>query len=268
MLNKKFGLALGGGGARGIAHIGVVKKLLQNKIYPDYISGSSIGAMIGAFLALETDWDEIESVALGFDKKTATKTLFDFGKMGQSVLKGEKVKRFLEGSFGDKQFSDTKIPLEIVACDLSSGEEIIIKEGLIREAVMASICVPGIFPPVRIGERLMIDGGVVNPTPVDIVKAMGAEVVVGIDLISKYRQNIIETPNMINTLFLCYEIIRRQAMEFKLKQDSENIIIIRPEKRDLFESFKFYDVHEFIQTGEESMAVALPELLKLLGRAK
>ncbi len=264
MTNKKLGLALGGGGARGVAHIGVIKTLLQHNLKPDFISGSSMGALIGAFYALGINWSEIESLALNFDKASVAQTFLDLGKWGQTILKGDKVKRFLEGSFGDKKIEDTKIPLAIVVCDLVTGKEVILKEGLIRDAIYASISVPGIFPPLKIGKQIMIDGGVINPTPFYVVKKMGADVVIGVDLIGKNRKNIEEVPNLINTLLLTYEIIRTQAMEHKIKESDENTIIIRPEKRDLIDSFKFYDIKEFINAGEESMAEILPKIRELL----
>ncbi len=133
---------------------------------------------------------------------------------------------------------------------------------------MASIAVPGIFPPVRLGERLFIDGGVTNPTPIDVVRAMGAEVVLGIDLISKEKQVVDNTPSLVNTLLLAFETIRKQAMEYKLRGHDSDLIIIKPEKRSLLDSFRFYDIHDFLLSGEESILEILPELQKKLGLAK
>lgn len=263
---KKIGLALGGGGARGIAHIGAVRTLLDEGIRPDYLAGSSMGAMIASFLALGFDWDDVEARALSFDKKNALTSLLDLGRLGQALIKGEKIKRFLKEYLGDAEFSDTKTPLAILACDLYSGEEIIIRDGLIREAIMASIAVPGIFPPQQLMGRILVDGGLVNPTPVDIVKKMGADIVIGVDLIGKQRAQAEKLPGLVDTLMLSYEVMRNQAIADKLHHHCPEAIMVRPTKRELFDSFRFYDAHAFIHSGEESMKEALPEIRKKIGK--
>jgi len=262
--SKKIGLALGGGGARGIAHIGVIRGMKKAGITPDYLAGSSMGAIIAALLAIDKDWSLIEEEALSFDSGKAIKKLYDFGKVGQAVLNGIKVKKFLHDQFGDLEFKDTIIPLQIVACDLESGDEIVIKEGRIVDAIFASISVPGIFPPVKIGNKYLIDGGVVNPTPFDLVHKMGADIVIGVDLIDNKPPAITKTPGFATTLLLSFEIIRRQAVAHKLQFINDNTIIIKPELRDFMASFKFYDIEKFIDSGEDAFNKSLPKINQLL----
>ena len=179
-------------------------------------------------------------------------------------MKGRKVRKFLEEQFGDLKFEDTKIPLQIVACDLESGEEMVIKTGRIVDAVFASISVPGIFPPVEIEGRYLIDGGVVNPTPFDLVKKMGANIVIGVDLISTKAQKIEKLPGLVSTLILSFEIIRRQAVAHKKAFLDDSTVIIKPKLRDLIDSFKFYDIEKFIDSGEEAFKEALPKVNSLI----
>jgi NTE family protein len=261
MKKKKIGLALGGGGARGLAHIGVLKVLRQAGIKIDFIAGTSMGALIGAVYALGLDMAEIEKEVISFDKKKAIISLFDFGKPGSSILKGDKIYRYIDALLLGKHFSETNIPFKAVATDLETGEEIILDKGKIVDAIMASISVPGIFPPVKIGSTYLIDGGVVNPTPIDVVKKMGADKIIGVDLISTKGKNFTSSPGMISTLLQSYEIIRTQAVKFKLAENNE-AIMIKPKIRGAVESFKFYDIVKFIKSGEEATKEALPEILK------
>lgn len=262
--NKKIGLALGGGGARGIAHIGAIKVMQKADIQVDYLAGSSMGSIIAAFLALGKDWNELEKELVSYSNKKRLGALFDFAKVGQAVFKGRKVKKFLKEQFGEAEFKDTKIPLQIISCNLATGKEIVIKQGKLVDAMMASISVPGIFPPVKIGDKIMIDGSVVNPTPVDVVKKMGADIVIGIDLIDKNVKEIKEIPNLINTLLLAFEIIRKQSVAFKLKDFNGDLVMVRPEHRSIVDSFKFFNIDIFIKSGEDAMAEALPTIKKLI----
>jgi NTE family protein len=269
MINeKKFGIAFGGGGARGIAHIGVARVLLEADLKPDFLAGSSMGALVAAFLASGHDWEKVEALALSLNKSRAAKLFLEIGKKGQALIGGKKVSNFLSEQIGDISFADLEIPLAVVACDLANGQEVVIRHGLVREAIMASIAVPGIFPPCEYEGKILVDGGVVNPTPVDVVKKMGADVVLGVDLISRRDRELSKIPNLIDTLLLSYEIIRLKAMEEKLHKNHRNMIIVMPEKREIFDSFRFFDTKEFIRSGETSMYEALPKLRKKLGIAK
>lgn len=267
MKDKKIGLALGGGGARGLAHIGVLKVLAEEGIRIDMVAGASMGAFVGACYALGLDMEELEKEAISFTKAKAVKTFVDLAAHGKSILKGVKAEKYIKNIVGDKIFfEDTKIPLEIVCTDLSSGEEVVLKKGDLAEAILASVSVPAIFPPVEIDGRYLIDGGVINPTPVDIVKNMGADIVIGVDLVMK-REAKLDKPNMITSLLQSYEIIRTQWVKHNISKIDKETVIIEPDARGTIDSFKFYDINKFIVSGEEAARKALPEIRKMIDGA-
>lgn len=260
---KKIGIALGGGGARGIAHIGVLKVLEEENIDIDIVAGVSMGAIIGACYSLGISTGEMEREAISMNKRKAVSNLMDLARPSKSLLKGEKAYKFISKFIGAKTFEETKIPFGVIATDLEGGDEVVINSGNIARAVQASMSVPGIFPPVKIGDNYLIDGGVVNPTPTDLARKMGADLVIGVDLVLKKRVKL-NNPGIVTTLLQSYEIIRSQAVKFKIGRQEENgdPIIIQPEIRSTIDSFKFYNIHKFIESGEEATRKALPEIRK------
>jgi len=187
---KKIGLALGSGAARGLAHIGVLKALTEEGISIDYISGSSIGALVGAYFASKGEVATLEEMILGIDwKKLARLIDPNLVFMLKGLIHGQKIKELLQVIIGDVEFKDLKIPLAVVATDTNTGEEVVIKEGSVIEAVRASISMPAIFMPVKYGRRFLIDGGVVNPVPAGVVRNMGATFVIACNVIRKLKRN-------------------------------------------------------------------------------
>jgi len=259
--DKKIGLALGGGGARGLAHIGVLKVLEKAKIKVDFLTGVSMGALIGAYYVLGMDLKKLEDEAVQLTKRKAVRELLDLANPKKSLLKGRKTACFIEKHIGQARFSDAKIPFSVIATDLATGEEVIIDRGEILPALMASISVPGIFPPVQIGDKYLIDGGVVNCTPVDRLEKMGADIVIGVDLIIK-REIKLDNPGMVATLMQAYEIIRAQGVKNNINKLNKEAIIIKPKLRGTIDSFKFYDIDKFIKSGEKAAKEALPDILK------
>lgn len=177
---KKIGLALGSGGIRGLAHIGVIKKLIEHNIPIDYIAGSSIGAWIGAHYALFQDIEKLEEYTTGRNKEKMFSMLEPTASGG--LIKGDKTQKLLSVWLNNAEFSDTKIPFAAVATDLISGQPFIFSEGNLARGVRASISVPTMFAPVTIMNALLIDGGVSNPVPDDVVKHMGADIVISVNL--------------------------------------------------------------------------------------
>ncbi|RLC37290.1 patatin family protein [Candidatus Falkowbacteria bacterium] len=261
MKNKKIGLALGAGGARGIAHIGVLKALEKANIKVNFISGASMGALVGAAYAIGMSAEEIEKEALK-NKKRITKFI-DFNRPSGSILKGKKAAKYINELLKDKNFNDTIIPFRVIATDLETGNEVIIKKGKLTEAVMASISVPGIFPPVKVGKKYLIDGGVVNPTPIDVVKNMGADIIIGVDLIMRQKLRLVN-PGLITTIMQTYEIMRTQAVKQKIKNLGEETIIIKPKTGNTIDSYKFKDVGKFIREGELAAQNAIPKIREKL----
>jgi NTE family protein len=175
----KLGIALGSGAARGWAHIGVLLALAEHGIAPDYIAGCSMGAMVGAACAAGR-LEQLETWALSLDWKGVV-GLLDLGLRG-GLIKGDRLLNMFQGQFVECQFSELALPFAAVATELATGKELWLREGKVSDAVRASCTVPGLFRPVWRDGRYVVDGSVVNPIPVSLCRAMGAEVVIAVDL--------------------------------------------------------------------------------------
>jgi NTE family protein len=179
---KKVGLALGGGAARGLAHIGVLEVLEKEGIPVDLIAGTSAGAVAGALYAQGKSAGQIKELALDTGWRRLV-SLIDLALPRSGFIEGARIKNQLKAIIGDISFSDLKIPLSCLATDISSGEEVVINDGSVLEAVRASISVPVIFTAVKRGGRYLVDGGLVNPVPVSTVRQMGADLVIAVNVI-------------------------------------------------------------------------------------
>ena len=176
----KIGLALGSGSARGLAHLGVIRAIEDAGIKVDFIAGTSMGALVGAIHAAGK-LDDLEAAFRGFDwKKTAS--FFDVVLPKSGLLDGAKVSELVRAHIHADAIELLSKPFAAVATDIVSGEEVVICTGDVIEAVRASISVPGIFTPVRSNGRVLVDGGLTNPVPVSAVRAMGADIVIAVDL--------------------------------------------------------------------------------------
>jgi NTE family protein len=179
---KKVGLALGGGAARGLAHIGVLEALDKEGIPVDMIAGTSAGAIVGALYAQGKSASRIKELALDTGWRRLV-SLVDLTLPKSGFIEGRKIKNLLKSIIGDISFSELKIPLSCVATDISSGEEVVINDGSVLEGVRASISVPVIFTAVKWRDRYLVDGGLVNPVPVSTVRKMGADFVIAVNVI-------------------------------------------------------------------------------------
>ncbi len=177
--NNLIGLALGGGSARGWAHIGVLRALADAGIEPDIVCGTSIGALVGAAY-VGGELDQLETWVRGLSVQTVVGFL-DFSLNG-GLIKGEKLIEFFRSHFVDRQIGELPRQFAAVATDLVHGREVWLKEGSVSDAVRASIALPGLFTPARVGERWLVDGGLVNPVPVSLCRALGADWVIAVDL--------------------------------------------------------------------------------------
>lgn len=176
---KKIGLALGSGAARGMAHIGVLKVFEEEGIEIDFIAGTSAGALIGALYAAGVSAARMEEVARELDWRRLA-GLLDPTLPTSGIIDGKKMSRFIADLLPVHTFEELRIPLAVTATDIQSGEGLFIKKGNLLEALRAALAFPGIFNPVRFGDRYLVDGGLCNPVPVDIVKQMGADTVIGV----------------------------------------------------------------------------------------
>ncbi|WP_027013738.1 patatin-like phospholipase family protein [Comamonas composti] len=175
----KLGLVLGSGSARGWAHFGVLRALLEAGLKPDIVCGSSIGALVGASYAAG-EMQRFEDWVLGLGMRKVL-GFMDFNITG-GMLKGEKLISFWRENFVDSAIEDLATPFGAVATDLHSGAEVWLRKGSIADAVRASIALPGLFTPVYRDQRLLVDGGIVNPVPTSLARAMGADIVIAVDL--------------------------------------------------------------------------------------
>jgi len=177
----KVGLALGSGGARGAAHTGVLKVLEREGIAIAAIAGSSIGSLIGAAHAVGMPIEEVEREWLATDVSRIFRGFLPtFPRAGLSS--GSELRKMLADLLGDLSIEDLPIPFAAVACDIDSGEPFIIREGSLLDAVRASTAIPGIFHPVRWDDRLLVDGGLIDPVPVDVCRSLGVDIVIAVDI--------------------------------------------------------------------------------------
>lgn len=178
-MSPRIGLALGGGSARGWAHIGVIRALADAGIEPDLVCGTSIGALVGAAY-VGGELDRLESWVRSLRVQTVVSFL-DFS-LGGGLIKGDKLIEFFRSHFVDRDFRELARPFGAVATDLRRGREVWLREGGVSDAVRASIALPGLFTPAQRDGSLLVDGGLVNPVPVSLCRAMGADLVIAVDL--------------------------------------------------------------------------------------
>jgi NTE family protein len=179
MTRPRLGVALGSGSARGWAHIGVLRALQEAGIEPDLVCGTSIGAFVGAAYA-SGSLDELEDWVVSLTRRNVL-GFFDVS-LGGGLIKGERLLNFATERFLHGSFADLELPFACVATDLANGREVWLKEGAIADAVRASIAVPGLFAPHPVGGRFLVDGGLVNPVPVSLCRAIDADAVIAVDL--------------------------------------------------------------------------------------
>ncbi|PID57758.1 esterase [candidate division KSB3 bacterium] len=254
----KIGIALGGGVARSFANIGVLNVLAREGIPVDYLAGSSAASIIGAIyasgvsventceIALSTRWKDVASLSLKHPFR--------------GCLSNFRIERFLERHCRSKYFEDLCIPFGIVAADLISGEERLFQAGEIAPAVRASCSIPGIFPPIRIGKRLYIDGCYVNQIPSAAVRTMGAEIVIGCDVSKGALAVKKKVPRNMFTILRHLVALHSQKTADKGRRDSDLLIAVKVDDIGLTELRR---KKEIIMRGEEETIKMLPGLYAL-----
>ncbi|MFV8835357.1 patatin-like phospholipase RssA [Aquisalimonas sp.] len=176
----RIGLALGGGSARGWSHIGVIKALAEMEIEPDLVAGTSVGAIVGSIYGLDA-LEAFEDWVMRLSRRDIIGYM-DLGFSSGGFFEGKRLVNTFREHFGEARFEDLRLPLGVVATELETGLEVWLREGGLPEAVRASISLPGIFTPVSHDGRWLVDGGLVNPVPVSLCRAMGAERVIAVSL--------------------------------------------------------------------------------------
>jgi len=175
-----IGLALGGGAARGFAHIGVIRTLIAKGYTPDIIAGTSFGAVVGGCYAAGK-LDDVEQWGLGLTRRRVL-TYLDVSFSGMGLLSGGRLAEKLNGTLGDTKIEELPIRFGAIATEIGTGHEIWITRGRLADAVRASYALPGIFPAIQIGQRWLMDGALVNPVPVSAARALGARVVIAVNV--------------------------------------------------------------------------------------
>ena len=267
---RKVGLALGTGAARGLAHIGVLEVLEKEGIPIDMIAGTSAGAAVGALYAQGKGASLIKKLALDLSRKRLA-SMVDLALPKTGFIGGKKIKDRLKLIIGgDIKFSDLGIPLACVATDIMTGEEVVINQGSVLEGVRASISIPAIFTVARWGGRYLVDGGLVNPVPVSVVRRMGADFIIAVNVIPDIRDRIrpagkegvesFKEPNMFSVLMQSIYIATYSLVRSSLEVAD---IVIEPQVADIAYG-AFHRATECILRGEAAAQVSIPEIKRKL----
>jgi NTE family protein len=215
----RIGLALGGGAARGFAHIGAIQVFEEAGIKPDLVVGTSAGSLVAALYASGKTGNEMAAMALTMDEGAIT----DWAFPSRGVIRGEALARYVREQTGNRTIERLPMPLGIVATDLDSGAPVLFQRGDVGVAVRASSAVPAVFQPVKIGEREYVDGGLVSPVPVRFAREMGAEMVIAIDISSPPDGN--PTSDSFKLLMQTVAIMMRSINQFELRAAD---VVLRP----------------------------------------
>lgn len=254
----KIGLALGGGAARGFAHIGVIKALEAQGIVPDIVVGTSAGSVVGALYASGMSGFDLQMLALNMDEDmVADWTLPDRG-----VLKGEALQDFINHNVKNLPIQKMPRSLGVVATDLQSGDHVLFRLGNAGIAVRASSAVPGVFQPVEINGRDYVDGGLTSPVPAQSARAMGADFVIAVDISNVVRRDKLTTT--LDVLLQTFTIMGHTLSRHELEGAD---VVIRPQTTAV-SSTSFEARHLAILEGEKAAAAVMPELKAKLARAR
>ncbi|WP_445263705.1 patatin-like phospholipase family protein [Ramlibacter sp. PS3R-8] len=252
----RVGLALGGGAARGFAHVGVIQVLEEAGIKPALVVGTSAGSLVAALYASGRNGIQLQSVAIDMDEAGfADWTLPIFNR---GVLRGEALARYVNTQVGNRLIENMAVPLGIVATDLQSGQGVLFRRGDTGTAVRASSAVPAVFLPVRIAGHEYVDGGLVSPVPVRYAREMGAELIVAVDISTAPEGN--PSGDALQILLQTFAIMGKSINSWELKEAD---VVVRPALRGVG-SGDFTAKRRAIEAGRAAMLAALPRLQQLI----
>lgn len=249
----KIGVALDGGGARGFAHVGVLRVLEQEKIPVDVVVGTSVGALIGALYADSGRVLDAEFLATEVGKQD----FFDFGALpllSGGLAKGEGIERFLSEKLRHSTFEQLPVRFGAVATELRTGRTVVFEQGSVAQGVRASAAIPGVFVPVEIGGELYVDGGVTDPVPADAVRARGAEVVIAVAIPAAVRDRAPSNP--VGIVLQSVAILSARLQELRAQEAD---VVVVPEVGDVAYD-DFTQKKRLIEAGEAAARAALPEI--------
>jgi NTE family protein len=267
---RLVGLALSSGGARGIAHVGVLHVLEEEGIPVDLIAGASAGSLFGALYAAGLSLDEITDFALGLkDKVDLRGWLWDFNLPPRSgLIRGQRTLNYIDKTLGYKTFSDLKVPLYIVAADILSGEEVIFDSGSVAEAVRASLSVIGVFSPAFVQGHYLTDGGAVNPVPTDILAQKDADIIIASSVISSLEEQAHyrrarkggSSPNFLEVVMNMMGIMEREIIKTKMMPVD---VVINP-RVGIYSFIEFDKAQGLIRLGEEAAQEEIGRIKELI----
>ena len=276
-MTPKIGLALGGGGARGLAHIGILKVLLREQIPIDVITGTSMGGIVGAMHAVGLSPEQMEAEATKRGEIGQIFKLVDLQLVGSGLLGGKRIKKMLVEMLGaETTFADLRLPFAVIATDYNSGREVVLKDGNLADAVRATMSVPGVFEPVEIGGYKLLDGGVLDNVPVGVARSLGAEKVIAVDVLPNFRLNepgqdpvvpplkTKKVPKAYRQLWHVELVMIAALTEFRLKESAPDVIIRPDLPVDMDLLLSFDRPQEAIECGVQAAEAALPQIRKLL----
>jgi len=256
----RIGLALGGGAARGFAHVGVIQVLEEAGIRPDIVVGTSAGSLVAALYASGRNGAQLQQVAESLEEAALTDwTLPIFGR---GALKGEALARYVSSLVNHKLIEEMPMPLGIVATDLGSGQGVLFRRGSTGTAVRASSAVPSVFQPVTIAGRDYVDGGLVSPVPVGFARQMGADLVIAVDISSPPEGQA--TGDSLQILLQTFAIMSKSINRFELKEAD---VVVRPALAGV-KSADFTAKRRSIEAGRRAMQQALPQLRAAMAAAQ
>lgn len=249
----KFGIALGGGAARGMAHIGVFKVMEREGIRFDLVAGNSAGSMVGAMYAAGMSWQDM------YDFAAQIRPLDILRKRARLCIHSEQIEAIMKRAIGDMTFDDLVIPFTVIAVDLRTGELIRINHGPVATAVRGSCSVPGVFTPTPWEDRMLIDGGTLNSVPADIAREMGANRVIGVNL-NLDRRSGTHSNNRMQVLLAALNMMMSVNAELGIRASD---VMISPDLSE-YKYHRLDNLSDLVECGEAAAEKALPEIEKML----
>ena len=254
----KVGLALGGGAARGFAHVGVIKVLEAQGIDVDIVTGTSAGSLVGALYAAGNNGFALQKIALNMDEATLSDWKVPMFASSSGILKGEGLQNFVNREVHNLPIEKLAKPFGAVAVELNTGLPILFQRGNTGVAVRASSAVPGIFQPVRVGDKYYVDGGLVAPVPVSFARSMGADFVIAVNISS--APEVQTSASSLSVLLQTFSIMGQTINQYELKGAD---VVIRPDLAEM-QGGDFGGRHNAILAGERAASAALPEIRRKL----
>ncbi|MGO0061792.1 patatin-like phospholipase family protein [Brevibacillus fluminis] len=250
----KIGLALGSGGARGFAHIGVLKVLEEHQIEVDFLAGSSMGSLVAAFYANGIKPDMMEKLALNLKRKH----WLDVIVPNLGFVAGQKIKELIRLLTHGKNIEQLNIPLAIVATDIERGERVVFTKGPIDQAVRASISIPGIFVPEKVNGRLLVDGGVIDRVPITVARELGADIVIAVDVAQFDTQ--IQVNSIFEVIAQAIDVMEREILRHRIVSAD---LVIRPDVGQ-YSSIAYSGIQEIIAEGERCAREHVEKIIELI----